>query len=114
MPCTLCCVQHPLHATGHTCNGRCMQRVFHVPFRKSGCAQPARRLRPLVSVDRLQSTPRPGKERVPLMSTLTASVDLLPVARSIPAARHLVAETLSAWGTDHAEEDVALLVTELV
>ena len=48
------------------------------------------------------------------MSTLTASVDLPPVARSIPAARHLVAETLGSWGAGHSEEDVALLVTELV
>jgi anti-sigma regulatory factor (Ser/Thr protein kinase) len=48
------------------------------------------------------------------MSTLTASVDLRPVARSIPAARHLVAAVLSGWGAPHDPDDVALLVTELV
>jgi anti-sigma regulatory factor (Ser/Thr protein kinase) len=48
------------------------------------------------------------------MSTLTGSVDLLPVARSIPAARHLVAAVLGGWGAPHDPEDVALLVTELV
>jgi anti-sigma regulatory factor (Ser/Thr protein kinase) len=48
------------------------------------------------------------------MSTLSASVDLRPVVRSVPAARHLVAELLAAWGAAHDQEDVALLVTELV
>ena len=48
------------------------------------------------------------------MSTLSASVDLRPVVRSVPAARHVVAELLAAWGAGHDQEDVALLVTELV
>jgi anti-sigma regulatory factor (Ser/Thr protein kinase) len=48
------------------------------------------------------------------MSTLTASVDLRPVARSIPTARHLVGALLSGWDAAHDPADVALLVTELV
>jgi anti-sigma regulatory factor (Ser/Thr protein kinase) len=48
------------------------------------------------------------------MSTLTASVDLLPVPRSVPAARHIVAALLAGWDSRHDTDDVALLVTELV
>ncbi len=48
------------------------------------------------------------------MSTLTARVDLLPTAGSVPAARHLVREVLRAWGAPQDDGDVALLVTELV
>jgi two-component sensor histidine kinase len=48
------------------------------------------------------------------MSTLTASVDLRPVVRSVPAARHLVAAVLGGWNAPHDADDVALLVTELV
>jgi hypothetical protein len=48
------------------------------------------------------------------MSTLTASFDLRPTDRSIPAARHLVTEMLAAWQTPHDRTDAALLVTELV
>jgi anti-sigma regulatory factor (Ser/Thr protein kinase) len=48
------------------------------------------------------------------MSALTASVDLRPVARSVPAARHLVVGLLRAWGGPQDVDDTALLVTELV
>jgi anti-sigma regulatory factor (Ser/Thr protein kinase) len=48
------------------------------------------------------------------MSTLTASVDLRPEPRSVPAARRLVAELLAGWAAPQAPDDVALLVTELV
>ena len=48
------------------------------------------------------------------MSTLTASVDLHPVARSVPAARHAVAAVLAGWDAPQDADDVALLVTELV
>jgi anti-sigma regulatory factor (Ser/Thr protein kinase) len=48
------------------------------------------------------------------MTTLTASVDLRPVARSVPSARHVVAAVLAGWEAPHDGEDVALLVTELV
>lgn len=48
------------------------------------------------------------------MSTLTASFDLRPVARSVTAARHAVTELLTAWEAPHDLEDAALLVTELV
>src|SRR4051794_40232433 len=48
------------------------------------------------------------------MSTLTASVALRPVARSVPAARHLAAAVLTGWDAPHDADDVALLVTELV
>jgi hypothetical protein len=33
------------------------------------------------------------------MSTLTASVDLLPVSASVPAARHLTVDLMRAWGS---------------
>jgi anti-sigma regulatory factor (Ser/Thr protein kinase) len=48
------------------------------------------------------------------MSTLRASVDLLPAAHSVPVARHLVVDLLRAWRAPQDREDVALLVTELV
>jgi anti-sigma regulatory factor (Ser/Thr protein kinase) len=48
------------------------------------------------------------------MSSFAASVDLLPVPRSVRLARHLVGDLLAAWGSPHAVDDAALLVTELV
>ena len=48
------------------------------------------------------------------MSTLTASADLPPTARSVTAARHLVVDLLRAWSAPHDAQDAALLVTELV
>ncbi|MGY1772774.1 ATP-binding protein [Blastococcus sp. SYSU D00813] len=48
------------------------------------------------------------------MSTLRASVDLLPVAWSVPVARHLVLDLLRSWRAPHDPDDAALLVTELV
>ena len=48
------------------------------------------------------------------MSTLRASADLLPVARSVPVARHLVLDLLRSWRAPHDHDDAALLVTELV
>jgi anti-sigma regulatory factor (Ser/Thr protein kinase) len=66
-----------------------------------------------VNVDRHLRMTTPWQERV-RMSTLTAKVDLLPVSRSVPAARHVAAAVLAGWGTPHDSDDVALLVTELV
>ena len=48
------------------------------------------------------------------MSTRTASLDLPPVAASVPVARHVVTELLRVWAVPHDLEDAALLVTELV
>jgi anti-sigma regulatory factor (Ser/Thr protein kinase) len=48
------------------------------------------------------------------MSTLTATVDLQPTARSIPTARRMVGELLTAWAAPHDRQDAELLVTELV
>jgi anti-sigma regulatory factor (Ser/Thr protein kinase) len=48
------------------------------------------------------------------MSTLTAGLDLRPIARSVPAARRMVAAVLAGWDVQQDAEDVALLVTELV
>jgi anti-sigma regulatory factor (Ser/Thr protein kinase) len=48
------------------------------------------------------------------MSTLTARIDLPPVAGSVPAARHLLLEVLRAWDVPQDCDDAALLVTELV
>jgi anti-sigma regulatory factor (Ser/Thr protein kinase) len=48
------------------------------------------------------------------MSTRTASFDLPPIATSIVAARHLLAELLRAWDAPQDPDDAGLLVTELV
>ena len=48
------------------------------------------------------------------MTTLTARLDLPTAVRSIPAARHMTLELLSAWRIEHAGDDAALVVTELV
>lgn len=48
------------------------------------------------------------------MSTLSASLDLPPVAASVPTARRLVRQLLRSWGARQDHEDAALLVTELV
>ena len=48
------------------------------------------------------------------MSSLSARVELPPVARSVPAARRVLLELLQAWGAPHDAEDAALLLTELV
>jgi|SRR3954447_4875967 anti-sigma regulatory factor (Ser/Thr protein kinase) len=48
------------------------------------------------------------------MSTLTASVDLQPTARSVVTARRVVGELLTAWAAPHDRQDAELLTTELV
>ena len=48
------------------------------------------------------------------MSTLTARVDLPPIPRSVPVARHVAREVLAAWRAPQDTGDVDLLVTELV
>ncbi|WP_138758978.1 ATP-binding protein [Modestobacter altitudinis] len=48
------------------------------------------------------------------MSTLTATADLRPTARSVVSARRMVGELLTAWVSPHDRQDVELLVTELV
>lgn len=48
------------------------------------------------------------------MATLTARIDLPTVVHSVPAARHMAVELLSAWDVDRYRDDVALVVTELV
>ena len=48
------------------------------------------------------------------MSTLTATVDLRPTARSVPTARRVVGELLTAWSAPHDRQDAELLATELV
>ena len=48
------------------------------------------------------------------MSTITASVDLLPVPNSVPAARHVAVQLLRSWRVPQDTDDAALLVTELV
>jgi anti-sigma regulatory factor (Ser/Thr protein kinase) len=46
--------------------------------------------------------------------TLHASVELPPARRSVPAARRLVAQLLSAWAAEAFYDDAVLLVSELV
>jgi len=50
----------------------------------------------------------------PGSSTLRATVDLPPVARSAAAARRLVAQLLEAWAAESYRDDATLLVSELV
>lgn len=47
-------------------------------------------------------------------STLTAAVDLPSVPRSVPAARRVVTQLLTAWAAEGYRDDAALLVSELV
>jgi hypothetical protein len=46
--------------------------------------------------------------------TLHAALDLPPAIRSVPAARRLVAQLLTAWAADAFSADAMLLVSELV
>lgn len=48
------------------------------------------------------------------MSSFRASVDLPPVAPSVPVARHLVGDLMRMWRAPQDREDAALLVTEVV
>ena len=48
------------------------------------------------------------------MSTLHASLDLPPVAASVPTARRIVVDLLRTWSVRHDVDDAALLVSELV
>lgn len=49
------------------------------------------------------------------MATFTAKADLPTMVDSIPAARHVTLQLLSAWGIEqHHRSDAALVVTELV
>jgi anti-sigma regulatory factor (Ser/Thr protein kinase) len=48
------------------------------------------------------------------MSTLTATVDLRPTARSVPTARRVLGELLMSWAAPHDRQDAELLVSELV
>jgi hypothetical protein len=48
------------------------------------------------------------------MSTLTASIDLVPAPPSVPVARHVVLELLNSWNAPQDRDDAAPLVTELV
>jgi anti-sigma regulatory factor (Ser/Thr protein kinase) len=47
-------------------------------------------------------------------ATLHAAVDLPSAARSVPAARRLVAQLLEAWAAEAFCDDAMLLVSELV
>lgn len=47
-------------------------------------------------------------------ATLHAAVDLPSTARSVPAARRLVAHLLTAWAAEAFHDDALLLVSELV
>jgi anti-sigma regulatory factor (Ser/Thr protein kinase) len=48
------------------------------------------------------------------MSGLTATIVLPPELRSVPAARRLLAELLTAWSAERFREDATLLLSELV
>jgi anti-sigma regulatory factor (Ser/Thr protein kinase) len=48
------------------------------------------------------------------MSTLNASIDLRPTARSVVTARRVVGEFLTAWSAPHDRLDAELLVSEIV
>ena len=48
------------------------------------------------------------------MSTFTARLDLPPLLRSVPLARHVTLDVLRSWGSPHDLDDAGLLVSELV
>ncbi|MBN9102877.1 MULTISPECIES: ATP-binding protein [unclassified Pseudonocardia] len=48
------------------------------------------------------------------MSALTATIVLPPVARSVPAARRLLGELLTAWAAERFQGEATLLLSELV
>jgi hypothetical protein len=48
------------------------------------------------------------------MADLTATIDLPPIRRSVPAARRLLGELLRSWAADHYGGDASLLLSELV
>jgi anti-sigma regulatory factor (Ser/Thr protein kinase) len=48
------------------------------------------------------------------MPALHAALDLPPAPRSVPAARRVVAQLLTAWAAEAYTDDAALLVSELV
>jgi anti-sigma regulatory factor (Ser/Thr protein kinase) len=48
------------------------------------------------------------------MSSLHATLDLPPAPQSVPTARRVVAQLLTAWAAEAYCEDAALLVSELV
>jgi hypothetical protein len=48
------------------------------------------------------------------MSALHAALDLPPAPRSVPTARRVVAQLLTAWAAEAYSDDAALLVSELV
>jgi serine/threonine-protein kinase RsbW len=50
----------------------------------------------------------------PASSALHAAVDLPPGARSVAAARRLIAQLLEAWAAERFRDDAILLVSELV
>ena len=47
-------------------------------------------------------------------TALQATIDLPPVPRSVPAARRLLAQLLSAWAAEPLRENAELLISELV
>ncbi|MDN5747769.1 MAG: ATP-binding protein [Pseudonocardia sp.] len=47
-------------------------------------------------------------------ATLSATIDLPPAARSVPAARRVLAELLTTWAAERYRDDASLLVSELV
>jgi Histidine kinase-like ATPase domain len=48
------------------------------------------------------------------MADLTATIELPPARRSVPAARRLVGELLQAWAAERYRDDATLLLSELV
>lgn len=48
------------------------------------------------------------------LTTFTATIDLPPENRSVPAARRMLTELLSSWAADHYGDDANLLLSELV
>lgn len=47
-------------------------------------------------------------------TTFTATIDLPPERRSVPAARRVLTELLVSWAAEHYREDANLLLSELV
>ena len=47
-------------------------------------------------------------------AALTATIDLPPEHRSVPAARRVLSELLAGWAAEHYRDDANLLLSELV
>lgn len=63
--------------------------------------------------DIVHAAGRPDRTAAVLAMSHACSRVYLPVAESVPAARHFVVDVLLAWGCEHLTSDAALIISEL-